>query len=94
MEDGDYVIVVRPPSLLVQSVQPIVIRYWNHTCMGISLDVISSFHGDYDRDEMHANPEYSERSISECFRWHNTPNYSMDKANELYANFGLHSSKL
>lgn len=39
VEDGDHTVVVRPPFLSAQLVQPMTIRYWNHTCMGIIPDI-------------------------------------------------------
>lgn len=84
VKDGDYAVVVRPPSLSARSIQPMIVRYWDNTCMGISPDILKSFEGDYDGDEMHVNPVYSEAALEECIRWKNTPNPIMDKANDTY----------
>ncbi|TQS37049.1 hypothetical protein Golomagni_02489 [Golovinomyces magnicellulatus] len=54
------------------------------TCMGISPDILKAFEGDYDGDEMHVNPVYSERAILECSRWKNTLNKTIEKAMSTY----------
>lgn len=84
VQDGDRAVVVRPPSLSARSIQPMVIRYWDETCMGISPDILKAFEGDYDGDEMHVNPVYSERALAECTNWKNTPNRTMEKAMSMY----------
>lgn len=81
--NGDRAIVVRPPSLSARAVQPMVIQFWNHTCMGISPDILKAFEGDYDGDEMHVYPVYSDQAVEECMHWINTPNKTMIKAREI-----------
>lgn len=85
VEDGDYAIAVRPPSLSIKSVQPVRITFWNETCLGISPYILKAFDGDYDGDEMHVFPVYSRASIQECAEWTNTPNLKFDKAAKIYA---------
>jgi hypothetical protein len=82
--DGDRAVVVRPPSLSAKSIQPMVIRFWPETCMGISPDILKSFEGDYDGDEMHVNPVYSDKALEECEAWVNTPNHTVEKAMAKY----------
>lgn len=84
VENGDWAIVVRPPSLSPRSVQPMKIKFWNETCMGTSPYIVKAFDGDFDGDEMHVNPVYSEESLKECKESHNTVNDSMDVAERIY----------
>lgn len=81
---GDYAIAVRPPSLSIKSVQPVRIMFWDNTCLGISPYILKAFDGDYDGDEMHIFPVYSQGSVQECMDWINTPNPKFDKASEIY----------
>ena len=92
VKDGDNAVVVRPPSLSARSIQPMVVRYWKHTCMGISPDILKAFEGDYDGDEMHVNPVYSKAAIEECKRWVNTPNKTIDNAREIYSTLKFYDS--
>lgn len=69
VEDGDWAIVVRPPSLTFYSTQPMKIRLWDTPTLGISPDDVGFWHGDFDGDEMHVYPVYEEGSIRECERW-------------------------
>lgn len=87
--DGDRAIAIRPPSLSIRSVQPVTVRYWSETYMGISPDLLKAFDGDYDGDEMHLYPVYSAEAIRECNEWSNTPNYTFIKAREIYDNSNI-----
>lgn len=69
VEDGDWSIVVRPPSLTFYSTQPMRIRLWDTPTMGISPDDVGFWHGDFDGDEMHVYPVYEKDSVEECERW-------------------------
>jgi hypothetical protein len=84
VEEGDRAIAIRPPTLSIKSVQPVVISYWDKTYMGISPDVLKAFDGDFDGDEMHLNPVYSKEAIEECMHWSNTPNTTFIRAREIY----------
>ncbi|HAA5926481.1 TPA_asm: hypothetical protein GFY42_15270, partial [Listeria monocytogenes] len=84
VKDGDNAIAIRPPSLSVRSVQPVIVKYWDQTCMGISPYLVKAFDGDYDGDEMHLFPVYSPDSIQECSRWNITPNHAFDEAKRIY----------
>lgn len=69
VRDGDWAIVVRPPSLTYYSTQPMRIRLWDTPTLGISPDDVGFWHGDFDGDEMHLYPVYEDASIDECKRW-------------------------
>ncbi len=84
VKEGDRAILVRPPSLTLRSVQPVVIQFWNETCLGVSPYLLKAFDGDYDGDEMHVYPVYSAEAVRECDNWHNTPNPTFDHAQKLY----------
>jgi hypothetical protein len=61
-----------------------VVKFWPQTGVGIHPAILKAFEGDYDGDEIHLFPVYSEGSIAECERWHNTPNSTFDLAMEIY----------
>lgn len=84
VEDGDWAIVTRPPALRDRNDQCMQIRFWPHTCLGISPIILKAFDGDYDGDEMHVNPVYSKAALQECEMWTSTPNRTMEKAVEIY----------
>lgn len=84
VKDKDSAIAVRPPSLSAKSVQPIVLEFWDSTCLGINPELLKSFEGDYDGDEMHLFPVYSDDAIEECRHWVNTPNPTMLKAKKIF----------
>lgn len=86
VDDNDNAIAVRPPSLSARSVQPVVIIFWNSTCLGINPELLKSFEGDYDGDEMHIFPVYSDSAVEECKNWVNTPNPTMLKAKDIFKN--------
>lgn len=71
LQEGDYVMLERPPSLTKYNNQPLRVSMvgWNIDALGVHPHVFKAFHGDYDGDESHiyvlANPE----SIKECERW-------------------------
>jgi hypothetical protein len=50
--DGDWVIVVRPPSLWAGNVQPMKVILWDHECFGISPSNADELHADHDGDEV------------------------------------------
>ncbi|KAF5863563.1 hypothetical protein ETB97_009807 [Aspergillus alliaceus] len=69
VEDGDWAILVRPPSLTYFSTEPMRVRLWDIPTLGISPGEVGFWHGDFDGDEMHLYPVYEEESIEECERW-------------------------
>ncbi len=48
VKDGDWAIVIRPPSLSIRNVQPMKYLFWKFDCAGIHPEAFSAFHGDYD----------------------------------------------
>jgi hypothetical protein len=80
VEDGDYAIALRPPTLHQESVQPVRLSFWAKTCIGISPLLVGPFKGDYDGDEMHIYPVYSTEAVDECMRWANTPHRKLNTA--------------
>lgn len=69
VEDGDWCILIRPPSLTYLSTEPMRVRLWDVPTLGISPDDVGYWHGDFDGDEMHMYPIYDKESIEECERW-------------------------
>lgn len=69
LQEGDYLIVVRPPSLHYGNTQPMKVVFWNIDAMGIHPETFSVFHGDFDGDESHGYPVYDENSVAECRAW-------------------------
>ena len=69
LKEGDWVIVVRPPSLHFGNTQPMRIKFWNKDCIGIHPETFSMFHGDFDGDEAHIYPVFDVDSIAECESW-------------------------
>lgn len=89
VSEGDYAILIRPPSLSIKSVQPVRIRFWDKTCMGVSPYIVKAFDGDYDGDEMHVFPVYSENSINECKNWINTKHKKFDMAFDIFRTLSI-----
>lgn len=85
LKAGDWVILVRPPSLTHNSVQPMRVVIWEEPTLGISHDDVSMFHGDFDGDEMHIYPVYRPESIRECESWMHETNRDFAKAREVMA---------
>ncbi|KNZ50834.1 putative dna-directed rna polymerase subunit beta protein, partial [Puccinia sorghi] len=69
MKDGDWVILVRPPSLGHSNVQPFRVRIWDKPCLGLYPGHCSEYHGDFDGDEMQMYHVSSEDSVVECENW-------------------------
>jgi len=69
VKDGDWAIVIRPPSLSIRNVQPMRYLFWKFDCAGIHPEAFSAFHGDYDGDELHTIPVFEPASIAECESW-------------------------
>lgn len=84
VKSGDRAILIRPPSLTQRSVQPVIIEYWNETCMGVSAELLKALEGDFDGDECHVYPVYSDEAVEECKQWKNTPNVQFEKAREIF----------
>ena len=84
VQPGDYAIMTRPPALSKKSVQPVIVVFWNETCMGVSPELVKEFDGDYDGDEMHLYPVYSPSSIEECKKWTHRSKDAFDRARDTY----------
>lgn len=69
LQEGDYVILERAPSLSKYNNQPFVVRFWANECLGVHPKVFSYFHGDYDGDEAHIYPIADEKSLQEALNW-------------------------
>lgn len=69
LQEGDYVMFERPPSLSKYNNQPFKVMFWDKECIGIHPKVFSYFHGDYDGDEGHVYVLGSKPSISEAMLW-------------------------
>lgn len=69
LRENDYCILLRPPSLTIESAQPVIVKYWNHHCIGIHPELFSQQHGDYDGDEAHIYPLGTTQSTEEAKAW-------------------------
>ncbi|KAJ0268804.1 hypothetical protein COL940_013041 [Colletotrichum noveboracense] len=69
LQEGDYVMLVRPPSLTWLSTQPMKVSIWDRPCVGIKPEAFTGFHGDFDGDEAHCYPLSSEGSLWEASNW-------------------------
>lgn len=69
IKEGDYVMLVRPPSLTWLSTQPMTVRFWDRPCIGIKPEAFSGFHGDFDGDEAHCYPLSSPEALWEASNW-------------------------
>lgn len=85
LEQGDYVILIRPPPLNIWNTQPMTVRFWRHDCIGVHPETFTLFHGDYDGDEAHIIPVYHPMSIQECDSWTVPSNEKFNQARTEYA---------
>lgn len=69
IRSGDWVLMVRPPSLSHASVQPFKVKLWERPCIGLYPGRCSEFHADYDGDEMQMYHLSDPESIAECKAW-------------------------
>lgn len=69
LEEGDYVMAERAPSLSKYNNQPLKVKFWDIEAMGMHPKVFSFFHGDYDGDEGHGYALGDPRSIAEAAAW-------------------------
>ena len=69
LREGDWIIVVRPPSLWAGNVQPMKVVLWDHECFGLSPSNADEFHADHDGDEMQIYFLTKQDSIEQCERW-------------------------
>lgn len=69
VNEGDYAIVIRPPTLWEGNAQPKRIRFWDRTAIGISPEVCADYHADFDGDEMQVYVVKDLASVDECKAW-------------------------
>lgn len=69
LKEGDWIIVVRPPSLWAGNVQPMKVVLWDHECFGLSPSKADEYHADHDGDEMQIYFIGEAESIEECKLW-------------------------
>ena len=84
VKEGDWAIVIRPPSLSIRNVQPMKYLFWNLDCAGIHPEAFSAFHGDYDGDELHTIPVFEPASVTECESWEIPPSQDFVKGRQMY----------
>lgn len=84
LQEGDWVIVVRPPSLHLGNTQPMQVRFWKHDCAGIHPESFSVFHGDFDGDEIQMYPVYTDGAVAECEAWEQVPLLSFVNGRKVY----------
>lgn len=69
ISSGDWVLMVRPPSLSHTSVQPFRVKLWERPCIGLYPGRCPEFHADYDGDEMQMYHLSDPESVAECEAW-------------------------
>ncbi|KAF4923837.1 hypothetical protein CGCVW01_v004404 [Colletotrichum viniferum] len=69
LQEGDYVMLVRPPSLTWLRTQPMKVSVWDRPCIGIKPEAFTGFHSDFDGDEARCYPLSSEGSLWEASNW-------------------------
>lgn len=69
LKEGDFIMVVRPPSLWAGNDQPMKVVFWEHECFGPSASNLDEYHGDNDGDEMQIYLVTEPESIKECEKW-------------------------
>lgn len=89
LQDGDYVLLVRPPSLTWESVQPVRVATWDRPAIGIKPELFSAQHGDYDGDEAHIYPVTSNGSLWEAQHWVSPRLEKFDRARQIMKELGM-----
>lgn len=84
VKEGDWAIVVRPPSLSIRNTQPMRYLFWKFDCAGIHPEAFSAFHGDYDGDELHTIPVFEPTSLNECESWEIPASSDFAEGRKLY----------
>lgn len=69
LREGDWVVIVRPPSLWAGNVQPAKVVLWDHECFGLDPSNADEFHADHDGDEMQLYFMGKQSSIDQCEKW-------------------------
>lgn len=87
LRNGDAALCIREPALDSGSVTLVRVFYWNKTALGVHPTLIKALRGDYDGDELHVFPLYSEESIQCVDSWTVTPHPDFVKASAVYARY-------
>lgn len=69
LREGDFLAMVRPPSITHKSVQPMKVVLWDHECLGLPPSHADEFHADHDGDEMHGTFLTFPSTLEECEKW-------------------------
>lgn len=85
LQEGDMVILVRPPSLGIYNTQPLKVVFWNNQCIGIHPETFSAYHGDFDGDEAQMYPIYESDSIQESQGWSVMPLPAFEEGRKVFA---------
>lgn len=67
--EGDYVLLIRPPSLWYGNTQPKKVVKWNNASIGFHPFNCDAYHADFDGDEGHIYPIGNALSIEEASHW-------------------------
>jgi len=94
LQEGDYVLLNRPPTLTLRSMQPAVVRFWEHHCAGVHTELFSWMHGDFDGDEIHAVVLGDPRSIEEAKAWIVAPLPEFERARRREREMGIQNEFL
>ncbi|KAG0064906.1 hypothetical protein BGZ90_002001 [Linnemannia elongata] len=104
IQEGDYMLVVRPPSLWHGNTQPMRVKLWDRESIGFSPANCEEYHADFDGDEVQIYPLGSDEAIAEAMAWvdaagshkplddiaHLIPDY--DERNDNIKNFMKHTT--
>lgn len=69
VEEGDFAIVVRPPTLWYGNAQPMIVKFWDRTCLGFPPENCGEYHADFDGDEVQLYFVKDPYSVAECSNW-------------------------
>jgi hypothetical protein len=82
---GDYAVCLREPALDSGSLPLVRIFFWNKTAMGAHPALMKGLRGDYDGDELHLYPIYSDESVACARLWFVQNHPDFEKANRIYS---------
>ena len=94
IQDGDWVILVRPPSLGHANVQPLKVRLWDKPCIGLYPGHCAEYHADFDGDEMQFYHVSSKSSVLECEQWCPVSEDPFASARALHSKLRANSSEI
>lgn len=92
LQEGDYVLLNRPPSLTIYNSQPLRVKFWDRETLGIHPEVFSQLGGDFDGDEGHIYPLALPLSLKEAESWQIPPFPKFDAARSRFSSMGLGNS--